>query len=107
MVLLLGLSMFACMASSDEGSYNARSPFQNNISNDDPLFKAELALKRHDPRTAQNEYAKALAEPNQRYFGVAATGKALTDLMLLLGEDAARQIVLRTHTRGVWPRPGP
>lgn len=93
MVLLLGLSFIACMAS-DQGSYDAqKSPFQNNVSNDDPLFKAEQALKRHDPRTAQNEYAKALAEPNQRYFGVAATGKALTDLMLLLGEDNARQIV--------------
>lgn len=92
MVLLFGLSFVACM-SSDEGSVNARNPYENNVKNGDLFFRAEQALKRHDPRTAQNEYAKALAEPNQRHFGVAATGKALTDLMLLLGEDTARQIV--------------
>lgn len=71
-----------------DGEWDRPVAYQN-----DQIRQAELSLARHDIRGAQSAYAQALKEEEPSVRATAAAGKALTDLMLLLGEPAARGVI--------------
>ena len=71
----------------DEG-WDRPAAYQN-----DQIKEAERSLVRHDIRGAQRAYAEAIKDDVASVRATAAAGKALTDLMLLLGEPAARALL--------------
>lgn len=71
----------------DEG-WDRPAAYQN-----DQIKEAERSLVRHDIRGAQRAYAQAINDDVASVRATAAAGKALTDLMLLLGEPAARGLL--------------
>ena len=58
------------------------------------IGQAEQDLKLHDVRRARARYTEALATQDPRVEGTAAAGKAVTELMLLPGSAAVRELVV-------------
>lgn len=75
----------------DESLLGAERP---NAYSDERITEAERNLTRHNISAARDLYRAELDEGDARTQRTAAAGKALTDLMLLPGDDAARTLLI-------------